>query len=41
MRFEDAAQSSFKHVPLWCLFFGPHQITHQSHIGVRLRKVIE
>ena len=24
---------SFKHVSLWCLFFDPHLITHQSNIG--------
>jgi hypothetical protein len=27
-----------KHVFLWCLFFDPHRTTHQSSLGIRLRK---
>jgi hypothetical protein len=30
---------SFKHVTLWCLFFGLHWTTHRSNIRIRLRKV--
>ena len=30
-----------EHVSIWYLFFEPHQTTHQSILGVRLRKVTE
>ena len=29
----------FKHVSLWCFHFDPYLTTHQSIIGVPLRKV--
>ena len=34
INFEDIVQSLLKNMSLWCLFFDPHQTTHQSNIGV-------
>lgn len=39
MKLEDVVQISFKHVPLWCLFFDLHVTTRQSNICICLRKV--
>jgi hypothetical protein len=39
IKFEDVIQFPLKQVSLGCLLFDSHLTTHQSNIGVHLRKV--